>query len=254
MNGVPYLLPGARFGLRLGDAKLIDSTVADGLWCSIEDCHMGTHAERVAIKDHVSREDQDAFALASHQRAIAASMAAGSTLRWRGHDHGRQGRETLVDTDGTRAATPVPSARAAQAAFALPRARIAVGARPAPSPPATRRASRWCGRDGRCQRARGRTARPQALARIVGYAQAESPEVVVPGAGRGRQAPARPHRAADRGVAWSRSTRRLRPRRSRTAASSGSTGTRSTGTAARSRSGTRSAPAAHGSWDTPPRA
>ena len=72
MNGAPYLLPGARFGLRLGDARLIDSTVADGLWCAIEDCHMGTHAERVAIKDKVSRADQDAFALASHQRAIAA--------------------------------------------------------------------------------------------------------------------------------------------------------------------------------------
>lgn len=75
MNGAPYLLPGARFGLRLGDATLVDSTVADGLWCSIEDCHMGTHAERVAIKDHVSREDQDAFALASHQRAVAAMDA-----------------------------------------------------------------------------------------------------------------------------------------------------------------------------------
>ncbi len=72
MNGAPYLLPGAQFGLRLGDAKLIDSTVADGLWCSIEDCHMGTHAERVAIKDRVSRADQDAFALASHQKAVAA--------------------------------------------------------------------------------------------------------------------------------------------------------------------------------------
>src|SRR5918994_4400113 len=72
MNGAPYVLPGARFGLRLGDAQLIDSTVNDGLWCSIEDCHMGTHAERVAIKEQVSREDQDAFALASHRKAIAA--------------------------------------------------------------------------------------------------------------------------------------------------------------------------------------
>ena len=68
----PYLLPGARFGYRLGNGELIDATVHDGLWCAIEDCHMGTHAERVAIKDHVSREDQDAFALASHQKAIAA--------------------------------------------------------------------------------------------------------------------------------------------------------------------------------------
>jgi len=72
MNQAPYLVPGARFGLRLGNGELVDATVHDGLWCAIEDCHMGTHAERVAIKDKVSRADQDAFALASHQRAIAA--------------------------------------------------------------------------------------------------------------------------------------------------------------------------------------
>ncbi len=72
MSGGPHLLPGARFGYRLGDGRLIDATVSDGLWCAIEDCHMGTHAERVAIREHVSREDQDAFALASHQKAIAA--------------------------------------------------------------------------------------------------------------------------------------------------------------------------------------
>jgi hypothetical protein len=72
MNMAPFLLPKARFGYRLGDGRLIDSAVADGLTCAFEGCHMGTHAERVAIHDHVSREDQDAFALASHQRAIAA--------------------------------------------------------------------------------------------------------------------------------------------------------------------------------------
>src|SRR5688500_17609120 len=72
MNQAPYLLPKARFGYRLGNGTLVDSTVHDGLWCSIESCHMGTHAERVAISNSVSREDQDAFALASHQRAIAA--------------------------------------------------------------------------------------------------------------------------------------------------------------------------------------
>ena len=75
MNGAPYLLHGARFGLRLGNKALVDSTVADGLWCAIEDCHMGTHAERVAIRDRVSREDQDAFALASHEKAVAAMDA-----------------------------------------------------------------------------------------------------------------------------------------------------------------------------------
>jgi acetyl-CoA C-acetyltransferase len=73
MNGAPYLIPNARFGYRLGDGTLKDATTTDGLWCTIEDCHMGTHAERVAIKDHVSREDQDAFALESHMRAIAAT-------------------------------------------------------------------------------------------------------------------------------------------------------------------------------------
>ena len=72
MNLAPYLLPQARTGYRLGDGTLVDSTVHDGLWCAIEGCHMGTHAERVAISEQVSREDQDAFALRSHERAVAA--------------------------------------------------------------------------------------------------------------------------------------------------------------------------------------
>ena len=72
MNQGPYLIPRARFGYRLGNAEMIDATVHDGLWCSTESCHMGTHAERVAIKAEVSREDQDKFALDSHQRAVAA--------------------------------------------------------------------------------------------------------------------------------------------------------------------------------------
>ena len=72
MNQGPYLLPKARFGYRLGNAQMIDSTVADGLWCAVEDCHMGTHAERVAAHSGVSRADQDAFALESHRRAVAA--------------------------------------------------------------------------------------------------------------------------------------------------------------------------------------
>ena len=75
MNMAPFLLPKARFGYRLGDGRLVDSAVADGLTCAFEGCHMGTHAERVAIRDHVSREDQDAFALASHERAVAAQDA-----------------------------------------------------------------------------------------------------------------------------------------------------------------------------------
>ena len=93
MNQAPFLVPGARFGLRLGDAKLVDATVHDGLWCAIEGCHMGTHAERVAIRDSVGREDQDAFALESHRRAVAAQDAgrfddemAPVTIQGRGGD------------------------------------------------------------------------------------------------------------------------------------------------------------------------
>src|SRR3954471_10841396 len=72
MDLAPFLVPKARFGYRLGNGTLVDAAVEDGLWCSVEDCHMGTHAERVAISNSVSREDQDAFALESHRRAIAA--------------------------------------------------------------------------------------------------------------------------------------------------------------------------------------
>ena len=100
MNGAPYLLPGARFGYRLGNASLVDGMVHDGLWCALEDCHMGTHAERVAIREQVSRADQDAFALESHRRAMAAQdegrfadEMAPVTVR------DAKGRETLVDMD-----------------------------------------------------------------------------------------------------------------------------------------------------------
>jgi acetyl-CoA C-acetyltransferase len=72
MNMAPYLLPQARTGYRLGDGTVVDSTVHDGLWCATCDVHMGMHAERVAAKHDVTRDAQDAFALRSHERAIAA--------------------------------------------------------------------------------------------------------------------------------------------------------------------------------------
>ncbi|MDQ4036438.1 MAG: acetyl-CoA C-acetyltransferase [Chloroflexota bacterium] len=75
MNMAPYLLPQARTGYRLGDGKVVDATVHDGLWCSTCNVHMGMHAERVAAKHEVSRDAQDEFALRSHQRAIAAQEA-----------------------------------------------------------------------------------------------------------------------------------------------------------------------------------
>src|SRR5687767_6766685 len=176
MNGAPYLLPGARFGLRLGDAKLIDSTVADGLWCSIEDCHMGTHAERVAIKDRVSRADQDAFALASHQRAVAAIDAGrfdAETAPVAVRD--AKGRETVVTVDeGPRRDSTAEALARLKPVFVLPDGEDrgeatdgTVTAGNAPLIPDWAAASRL---SSHCAVERlGRTP----LARIVGYAQAE---------------------------------------------------------------------------------
>ncbi len=122
MNQAPYLLPNARFGYRLGDGIIRDAAVVDGLWCATEDCHMGTHAERVAGHDQVSRADQDAFALGSHQKAIAA-MDAGRfdaelvpvTVR------DGKGRETVVRVDeGPRRDTTMEALGRLRPAFALP--------------------------------------------------------------------------------------------------------------------------------------
>jgi acetyl-CoA C-acetyltransferase len=72
MSRAPHILKGAREGLKYGDAKLEDSMILDGLWCSMENCHMGSHADYTAEHWHVSRADQDQFALASHLKAAAA--------------------------------------------------------------------------------------------------------------------------------------------------------------------------------------
>ena len=72
MSNAPYLLRGYREGVKFGDRSLVDGLVHDGLWCSFGNCHMGGHAEYTAHVAGVSREDQDAFALASHQKAVRA--------------------------------------------------------------------------------------------------------------------------------------------------------------------------------------
>jgi acetyl-CoA C-acetyltransferase len=72
MSNVPYLLPQARRGMRLGDGKLVDSIIRDGLWCCHDDQHMGMTAELVAEKHAITRQQQDAYALESHRRAAAA--------------------------------------------------------------------------------------------------------------------------------------------------------------------------------------
>src|SRR5579872_2997718 len=72
MSNAPYLLKGARWGYRMGNAEVIDSMLHEGLTCAINACHMGLTAEEVAARYGVSRADQDAFAAESQQRAERA--------------------------------------------------------------------------------------------------------------------------------------------------------------------------------------
>jgi acetyl-CoA C-acetyltransferase len=75
MSASPHVLPGSRDGFRMGDAKLVDTMIVDGLWDVYNQYHMGTTAENVARKYEVSRADQDAFAVASQNKAEAAQKA-----------------------------------------------------------------------------------------------------------------------------------------------------------------------------------
>ena len=72
MSNSPYLLPAARNGLRIGNGEIVDSMIHDGLWDVYENVHMGVAAELVAEKYKISRQEQDQFALESHQKAVRA--------------------------------------------------------------------------------------------------------------------------------------------------------------------------------------
>jgi acetyl-CoA C-acetyltransferase len=100
MSNAPYLLPQAREGFRLGDGKVIDSMIHDGLWDAFEDFHMGQTGELVAERYRISRQQQDEFALNSHRKTIAAikegrfrsQIAPVSLLQ-------KKGAPTLFETD-----------------------------------------------------------------------------------------------------------------------------------------------------------
>jgi len=175
MNLAPYLLPKARFGYRLGDGTVVDATVHDGLWCSVEGCHMGTHAERVAIKEQVSREDQDAFALQSHQRAIAAIDAGRFVEETAPVVIREKGREVVIEVDeGPRRDTSLEALGRLRPVFELPvgddRGSAEVGTVTAGNAPGiTDGAAATVVASERAVERLGLTP----LARIIGYAQAE---------------------------------------------------------------------------------
>jgi len=75
MSAAPHVLPGSRDGFRMGDAKLIDSMIVDGLWDAFNSIHMGVTAENVAKEYGISRADQDAFAALSQNKAEAAQKS-----------------------------------------------------------------------------------------------------------------------------------------------------------------------------------
>ncbi len=75
MSNTPYILPRIREGLRMGDGELRDLMIHDGLWCAMDNCHMGISGETVAETYSVTREEQDAYAAESHRRSAAATEA-----------------------------------------------------------------------------------------------------------------------------------------------------------------------------------
>ena len=75
MSNAPYLIPKAREGYRMGNGLMIDTVIQDGLWCAFDDQHMGCTGEVVSERFHVSRAEQDEYALNSHRRASAAIKA-----------------------------------------------------------------------------------------------------------------------------------------------------------------------------------
>src|SRR6267378_4105736 len=75
MSNAPHYVYGMRGGIKAGDQTLVDGMIRDGLWDSFSNTHMGNLAEYTAKKAGISRQDQDAFALASHKKAVAAMEA-----------------------------------------------------------------------------------------------------------------------------------------------------------------------------------
>jgi acetyl-CoA C-acetyltransferase len=72
MTNAPFVLPTARDGSRLGDAPLVDTMIHDGLWCAFDDRHMGAGTDAISAELGIEREEQDAWALRSHERANSA--------------------------------------------------------------------------------------------------------------------------------------------------------------------------------------
>ncbi|MGE0160110.1 MAG: acetyl-CoA C-acyltransferase [Gemmatimonadales bacterium] len=119
MSNAPHYLRGLRQGVKLGDQTVEDGLILDGLWCSFGDCHMGGHAEYTASKARVSRAEADAFALRSHQRALAAIREGRFENEIVPVEVAGRGGPKVVETDeGPRADTSLEALAKLKPAFA----------------------------------------------------------------------------------------------------------------------------------------
>ena len=99
MSNAPHLVAGMRAGIKFGNQVMVDALLKDGLWCSFYDRHMGGHAEYTAKKAGITRARQDEFALASHQKAIAAIESGKFKTEIAPVEIAGKKGATIVDTD-----------------------------------------------------------------------------------------------------------------------------------------------------------
>lgn len=138
MSRGPYILPQARTGYRLGNGEIVDATIHDGLWCPFEQHHMGNAAEWIARTFRVTREQQDTYALQSHQRAVAAQDAGRFAPELSPVTvPAAKGQPSIITTDeGPRRATSLPALARLRPAFD-PQGSVTVGNAPGISDGAT---------------------------------------------------------------------------------------------------------------------
>jgi len=119
MSNAPYLIPKAREGYRMGNGLMIDTVIQDGLWCAFDDQHMGCTGEVVSETFHVSRAEQDEYALNSHRKASAAIKAGKFKEEILPVEIAqRKGPAIVFDTDeAVRADTSLESLRKLKPAF-----------------------------------------------------------------------------------------------------------------------------------------
>ena len=118
MSNAPHYVSGMRAGIKAGNQQLVDGMIHDGLWDSFSNQHMGNLAEYTAKKAGVSRADQDAFALASHQKAVAATTACRFKAEMLPVEIPGKKGPTVIDKDeGPRADTTLEALAALKPSF-----------------------------------------------------------------------------------------------------------------------------------------